>query len=60
MIVMTTQNDKDMGTIVRDSEQDMTLKKMLMLQKEALFLKYFIGFLDLSTAVTSRPHPATT
>lgn len=51
MIVMTILNDEDMGMIVHDSKQGVTVKKMLMFPKEALLLKYFIGFLDLSTAV---------
>lgn len=40
-----------MGMIIHDSKQGMTVKKMLMFPKEALLLKYFIGFLDLTTAV---------
>lgn len=51
MIVMTILNDEDMGMIVHDSKQGVTAEKMLMFPKEALLLKYFIGFLDLSTAV---------
>lgn len=40
-----------MGMIVHDSKQGVTAEKMLMFPKEALLLKYFIGFLDLTTAV---------
>lgn len=51
MIVMTILNDEDMGMIVHDSKQGVTAEKMLMFPKEALLLKYFIGFLDFSTKI---------